>query len=449
MLADASPNECLRKTPRKWGLSYLPILLYSIYVAPTYGRRLHSYKTLVLGAGPAGHRLVQKIMIIEEHVPLAPLTTFKIGGKARYFCRAQSVADVEKAAASSKEKKIPMRVLGGGSNVLIADDGFSGLVVKIDILGIEFNEHGSSVEAVVGAGEVWDDFVALCVEKGLYGVENLSGIPGTVGAAPIQNIGAYGTEVKETVLWVEVFDTKSGEVKKLTNEQCRFGYRDSMFKHTEGKSLIVVRVALRLRKTGVPNIGYKDLKEYFYGEFDSSFPKACPPISRRGGDESASRRISDKKENPSAHQNEPLPLRKGELPTLTEIREAVIEIRGRKFPDLKKFGTAGSFFKNPIIPKVQFDALKQKYPNLPGFPLESRISNLASVKVPLAWILDNVCGLKGAVAGKVGLFERQPIVLVNFADASADEVRAFADSVIRTVKEKTNIDVEWEVQSIS
>ena len=433
-------------------------------------------------------------MRIQEHVLLKNLTTLKIGGTARYFCAVETAQELREAFVFAKTKKKPVVILGGGSNVLIANGEINALVVKVNIRGVEWMSYsplekgalpssaggmsgpsfikevttpasapttpsrrldtppraggvggapfakGDDTELVVaGAGESWDALVAQAVGRGLWGVENLSGIPGTVGAAPIQNIGAYGTEVKNTIEWVEVFDTKTGKSKKFSNEKCEFGYRDSIFKHPEGKSLIVTRVALRLKKSGTPNLEYKDLKNYFgRGEQESRTP---PPF--QGGDK-----------------------RGGSFPSLEEIRRAVLEIRSKKFPDLREFGTAGSFFKNPVISKEKFDELKKKFPNLPGFELRIKPARLQpdrivlagnsrsgggeglKIKIPLAWILDNVCGLKGYRKGDVALFEQQPVVLVNFGNASAKEIQAFAKEVSLCVKEKTDIEIEWEVQSI-
>ncbi len=303
--------------------------------------------------------------------------------------------------------------------MLITDGEIEGVVVKIDIRGVEWgyrgtdaerNQHGSDTELVVaGAGEKWDALAAEAVRRGLWGIENLSGIPGTVGAAPIQNIGAYGTELAEVLEWVEVFDMQSGAVKKLSNADCFFGYRNSIFKCLDGKAYVVTRVALRLSRDGAPNLEYKDLRERFM--------------------------ISD------------LGFRKEKF-TPTDVRRAVLEIRSKKFPDLAVYGTAGSFFKNPIIPKEKYDELKKKFPDLPGFALKVN-SQESMVKLPLAWILDNICGLKGFRKGNVALFERQPIVLVNLGGASAADTRAFAESILRQVKEKTGIDAAWEVAFIS
>ena len=329
-------------------------------------------------------------MIFQEHIALKELTTLKIGGTARYFVAVTSRDELKEALMFAQTKNLPSFVFGGGSNLLVAEGEIKAVIIKNEIKGVEWKEEGESVLVTAGAGESWDALVAAAVARGLWGIENLSGIPGTVGAAPVQNIGAYGTELADTLEWVETLSAR------LSLAECRFGYRGSIFKETEGKHHIITRVALRLQKDGAPNFVYKDVAKYF-------------------GDAKTT-------------------------PTLAEIRRGVLEIRSKKFPDLKEFGTAGSFFKNPIISRTQFDELKKKYPEMPGFPLGEEM------KIPLAWVLDNLCGLKGLRKGAVGLFPNQPIVLVNFGGANANEIRAFAEEIARCVKNKTDIKVEWEVQ---
>lgn len=356
-------------------------------------------------------------MNIQEDVSLGELTTLKVGGRARYFAVITTSDELQEAIIFAKGKKVPLVVLGGGSNVLIANGEINALVAKIEIRGVTWEDRESSFLVIAGAGESWDGLVLQAVSKGLWGIENLSGIPGTVGAAPIQNIGAYGTEVKDIIEWVEVFDTKTGEAKRLSREDCKFGYRDSVFKHSKGKEFIVTRVAFRLRKNGTPNVEYKDLT--------SRISNSKFLISNLTGEKKDEKEIAPR-----------------------DIRRAVLEIRSGKFPDLKEFGTAGSFFKNPIIPEAQFSELKKKFPNLPGFPLPSTVYGLPSVKVPLAWILEHLCGLKGFEKGNVKLFQKQPIVLVHNGCAAAEEIEVFANEVVEKVKAKTGIEIEWEVQRI-
>ncbi|MDO8594499.1 MAG: UDP-N-acetylmuramate dehydrogenase [bacterium] len=382
-------------------------------------------------------------MKIQEHISLKELTTMKIGGTARYFCVAETEQELKEAFAFSEEKDVPVLILGGGSNVLIASGELSALVIKIDLKGVVWDEDGESTLVIAGAGESWDGLVAQAVERGLWGIENLSGIPGSVGATPIQNIGAYGAEIKDVVEWVEVFDTKTGKVKKLRKDVCQFSYRDSLFKKPEGKSLIVLRVALRLKKNGTPNLEYKDLQKYFYGESHSLlYP---PKDGSASGGKGSTRVFVGEGFKSSGLDDSATSFKKGGIPTLAEVRDAVLSIRTGKFPDLKTHGTAGSFFKNPIISKEKFDELKRRYPELPGFELPTTNSKLPTIKVPLAWILDNLCGLKGYSKGSVKLFEKQPIVLVHSGSASSGEVEMFAKEIMERVKEKTGIEIEWEV----
>lgn len=350
-------------------------------------------------------------MKIQENVPLAPLTTFRIGGAARFFAQAQSVADIEEALALAESKKVdgkslPIFVLGGGSNVLISDAGFDGLVIKNELRGLVEEEEADTVRMIAGAGEDWDEFVKFAVEdRGLYGLENLSFIPGTVGASPVQNIGAYGAEAKGTIEWVEVYDPTTKKIEKLSNADCRFGYRDSVFKH-ERKNNIILRVSFLLKKTGKLSTEYKDLKNYFTGRTSSI--------------------------------------------SLLNVRNAIINIRKAKFPDPAKMGSAGSFFKNIVIPLVDYRELLKKYPFAPCFSVDEYRGNSKEpmVKVPTAWILDKVCGLKGAQRGSVGVYEKQPLVLVNFGKGTAEEIKVLANEIMTSVKEKTDIVISPEVEFV-
>ncbi|HUD03986.1 MAG TPA: UDP-N-acetylmuramate dehydrogenase [Candidatus Paceibacterota bacterium] len=331
---------------------------------------------------------------IYEGVTLAQFSTLKVGGKSKYFCVVKSVEELRGALAESAPR-IPVFILGGGSNILIPDEGFEGLVIKMGLKGVSYASDEDTVVAKVAAGENWDTFVSDTVSRGLWGIENLSGIPGTVGGAPIQNIGAYGAEVSSVIESVKIFDLKTDKEKILSNKECRFSYRDSIFKKPEGKRLIVLEVTFRLSKTPNHNISYKDLAGFF------------------------------------AEQKTP--------PTLSEIRSAVLSIRSRKFPDLSLIGTAGSFFKNPIISKKHFEKLQSQFPNIPSFLAGD------SVKVPLAFILDKICGLKGYAMGNVGLFENQPLVLINKGGATSNEIKVFSKEIKKAVKNKTGIDIEEEV----
>ncbi len=202
-------------------------------------------------------------MTIQENILLKEHTTFKIGGPAQYFVEIFTIDELQKAVSIAKEKSLPIFILGGGSNILVADSGFQGLVIKICIKGKEMRElSNEKVEVIVGAGEDWDSFVGYTVEHNLFGLENLSYIPGSVGATPVQNIGAYGTEVKDTISWVEVFNTEKNSIEKFSNKECLFDYRDSYFKKTEGKKYIIIRVAFLLSRHGTLSIDYKDVRDY-------------------------------------------------------------------------------------------------------------------------------------------------------------------------------------------
>ena len=333
-------------------------------------------------------------MRIEENVPLAPHTTFRLGGPARYFSCIKTVEELRQSLDFSKSRNLEILLLGGGSNLLISDAGFGGLVIKIEITGVE--REGDTL--IAGAGESWDALVAHTVAGGWWGLENLSGIPGTVGAAPVQNIGAYGAEIKDSVRWVEVLDRHSGEVVRMESAACGFGYRTSIFKRLpaqagEPQRYVVLRVAFALKKDGTPNASYKDLAG----------------ITRLN---------------------------------LDEIRQKVLEVRSQKFPDLSKEGTAGSFFLNPVVSGQKAAKLLQKYPGVPQFAAEN------GVKVSLAWLLDNVLHAKGMREGGARLYERQPLVIVAGVGASARDVTALKEKIKKEVQEKLDIMLEEEVRVV-
>lgn len=336
-------------------------------------------------------------MTIRENVPLAALTTLKVGGVARYVVSCEDERDLTEALAFARDRSLPWRVLGAGSNVLAADEGFEGVVVVFGTENITMREEEGSVFLTADAGASWDKLVSYAAEHALWGLENLAGIPGTVGAAPVQNIGAYGSEVKDTIESVRVFDAVSGEVRILPNAECAFAYRDSRFKRDA--SLVILSVSLTLQKDGAPRLGYKDLLVRADAGEDLSTPLAIGSVVR--------------------------------------------DIRSRKFPDLSVFGTAGSFFKNPTISEEAYGTLKERYPDLPGFPSEK------GIKVPLAFVLDRVLDLRGYREGNVSLFENQPIVLVADEGATAKEIDSFADDIARRVHDATGIEVEREVRNFS
>lgn len=357
-------------------------------------------KTFVNGASTRRSYL-PTTNLIKKEVSLQNLNTFRVGGRADYFCRVSSVEEIKEAILFSRQKKIPYFVLGGGSNILVSDKGFPGLVIKNELRHVEYEElPGGRVRVVAGAGEEWDKLVEQTVTTGVYGLENLSLIPGSVGASPVQNIGAYGTEVSEKICEVTAFDSKELLLKKFSNTNCNFSYRNSFFKQKEGRRYIITSVVFDLSKKEKPNTSYQELRNFL-----------------------ESREVSK--------------------PTALQVREAVISIRKNKLPDVREISNAGSFFKNPIVSAKTYNLLKKKYPNLPGFSGPN-----GQVKIPLAWILDRVCDLKGLRQGNVGLYKNQPLVLVNFGGATEKEISVFAKGVAKIVKEKTGIKIEREVQKI-
>jgi UDP-N-acetylmuramate dehydrogenase len=326
------------------------------------------------------------------------MTTLGVGGSADYFGEARTEEELRVCIEWARQEGVPLTILGGGSNVLIPDEGIRGLVLRPRFSEITCREEGAYTLVTAGAGVVFDEFVGMLVTQGLWGLENLSGIPGTVGGVPIQNVGAYGVEAKDVIVSVDAYDPLTGAIRTVSHDECAFAYRDSYFKQG-GKHLIITSVTFRVSEEPLPKLGYKDLAARFDRE---------------------------------------------EAPTLAEIRHAVIEIRSRKFPDWRTTGTAGSFFKNPIIPMEHYERLRTTYPELPGFPTED-----CHVKVSLGWILDHVCGLRGYTEGAVGLYREQALVLVCERTASTEEVIAFGDMVIARVFEATAIHVEREVTMLA
>lgn len=335
-------------------------------------------------------------MVLEENISLAPLTTFRIGGPARFFVNAASFGDVQEAVAFASSRNLPVFVLGGGSNLLVADAGWPGLVLKIGIGGIEQRTgiHDGKTLFDVGAGESWDRFVSRAVVAQGAGVECLSGIPGSVGGTPVQNVGAYGQEVSQTIDSVEVFDTKDLQVREFCNEACGFSYRTSIFNSTERGRFIILRVTYALMPGGEPYLEYADLKRHFAGRETQ--------------------------------------------PNLAETREAVRHIRGRKGmlivegdPDCR---SAGSFFKNPVISPEQHEDLRKRAEamklTIPTYPaLEKRM------KVSAAWLVEHSGFSRGYGFGHAGISSKHALALVNRGGATAVEILALKDQIQQRVEE--------------
>jgi len=331
-------------------------------------------------------------------VSLAPLTTLKIGGAARFFVSAKSETEVVEAIEFAREKALEIFVLGGGSNVLIADKGFDGLVLQIALKGISsFQEADGTVYITASAGEDWDEFVRFCVEKNLAGIECLSGIPGFVGGTPVQNVGAYGQEVSETIVSVRAFDRKNNQLVELTSAACGFAYRTSIFNTTEKNRYIVLVVNYALKYMGEPKIVYRDLRNFF-------------------GDKN---------------------------PDLIETREAVLKIRAEKSmvinPRDPNSRSAGSFFKNPVVTNKKFAEVIEKAKALGIAEVPSFAADEESVKIPAAWLIEKSGFEKGFRRGKAGLSTRHTLAIVNLGDASAANVLNLKDEIQNKVKENFDL----------
>jgi UDP-N-acetylmuramate dehydrogenase len=340
-------------------------------------------------------------MLIRENLSLAPMTTFQVGGPARFFTEARTIDDVNKAVAQARKMSLPLFVLGGGSNLVISDAGWPGLVLRIGITGIE--RKSSSAVFEVGAGEEWDRFVACAVGENCAGVECLSGIPGSTGGTPVQNVGAYGQEVAETVESVQVLDTRDHEIRELCNEACGFSYRTSIFNSSERGRFIVLRVDFGLREGDAPGIHYADLQRYF------------------------------------ADRNKP--------PTLAETRAAVRNIRASKgmliTPGDEDCRSAGSFFKNPVLPDSEYKSLHERA-QARGLQIPSYPALNAYRKISAAWLVENSGFPKGYSRGPVGISRKHALAIVNRGGAMAADILALKNEIQQTVAEKWDIQLQPE-----
>jgi UDP-N-acetylmuramate dehydrogenase len=346
---------------------------------------------------------MRSLIEIQENVPLAPLTTMGVGGMARYFVRATSIATVERAVGFAQVNGIPLFVLGGGSNLVVSDRGWDGLVLQLGILGLDEREHDGKVLFDVGAGVDWDHFVAECVSRNLAGVECLSGIPGSVGGTPVQNVGAYGQEVSETIVSVLAFDLTENRVRELSADECGFQYRRSIFNSSQRGRYIILRVTYALVPDGKPDLHYADLQKHF-----------------------------------ATH---------GKDLTLGEVRNAVRAIRASKgmliTPGDFDSRSAGSFFKNPVLSSAEHAALLQKAAQrnleVPSYPAlaEQR-------KISAAWLVENSGFAKGHIKGSAGISSKHALAIVNRGGASAADIVALKDEIQTRVHDTWGVHVEPE-----
>ncbi|SDH64399.1 UDP-N-acetylmuramate dehydrogenase [Chryseobacterium taeanense] len=337
---------------------------------------------------------------MQENFSLKPYNTFGVDAKARYFAEVHSTEELIEALNYSKTSTLPLLFLGGGSNMLLTKD-FDGLAIQLNLKGIH-EEFVSDNEVLVTAkaGENWHEFVMFCLNKNYGGLENLSLIPGNVGTSPMQNIGAYGTEIKDTFVSCTVLNLENLQLETFNLEQCRFGYRDSVFKQEGKGKYVILEVTFKLTR--------KDHKiKTEYGAITSEL--------------------------------ENLGIKN---PTIQDISKAVINIRKSKLPDPKEIGNAGSFFKNPTILLTQFEELQQKFENIPGY------TNGDFVKVPAGWLIEQ-CGWKGKQIENVASHKLQALVIINATGkATGQEIYDFSTKIIDSVKEKFGIELEREVNII-
>lgn len=337
-------------------------------------------------------------MLIQENKSLLPYNTLAIDVSAKYFLEIEDIPTLKNALIWISQQHAKYCILGGGSNILFTEN-FDGIVLQMKLKGINVvKENETQVLLNVKAGENWHDTVMWSIEQGYAGIENLALIPGTVGAAPIQNIGAYGVEVKDVIECVEVLDTQDASVRKIVNHDCQFGYRDSIFKQNKNR-FIVLSVTFLLKKSASEvNTTYLPISNYF-------------------------------KE------------KKIKNPTPFEIAHVVMDIRRSKLPDPQLIANAGSFFKNPVVPMSIYQNIVAKYTDVPSF----KVPNQADlIKIPAGWLIEQ-SGFKGKRVGNVGMHEKQALVLVNYGKATGTEILNFAQLIVKHIEKKFGITLEMEV----
>lgn len=338
-------------------------------------------------------------MIVQKDVQLKPFNTFGIEATAKYFVEVSSIEQLQEILQNPDYQLTERLILGGGSNMLLTKD-FEGLVIKIAIKGFEvIQENEDNIWIKAGAGVVWHDLVMHCVNQDYAGMENLSLIPGTVGAAPMQNIGAYGIEIKEVFEELEALEIETGEIRVFDKATCNFGYRESIFKHEAKGKFVILNVTFKLSKKPTFHVEYGAIKD---------------TLTEMGITEMSIKAISD----------------------------AVIHIRQSKLPNPAEIGNAGSFFKNPEIPNTQFEALKVQFPTIPSYPVSD-----TTTKVPAGWLIEQA-GWKGQRFGNVGVHVKQALVLVNYGGGKGEEIKDLSQKIQASVKEKFGIQLSAEVNFI-
>ena len=337
---------------------------------------------------------------MKTNVSLRPYNSFGFDAIAKYFVEINTIDDLQTLIQSGVLQKHKTLILSGGNNILFQKDVFDGLVVYINTKGIDIpREDGNEVVVRAQAGEDWPDFVRFCVGKGWHGLENLAHIPGKVGAAPVQNIGAYGMELKDSFLQCKALDLTTGETKVFAKEDCRFGYRESIFKHELRGRYVITSVDFLLKKNAALNLEYGNIKAYLEQNGIGS-------------------------------------------PSLQQLHDAICAIRDAKLPDMKQIGSAGSFFKNPVISIEQFETLQQQYPSIPHYP-----DTEGMVKVPAGWLIEQA-GWKGWRNEHVGVYNKQALVLVHYGGGKGQDIVELAHKIQDSVEKKFGIRISPEVNFV-
>ena len=338
---------------------------------------------------------------MKKNVNLQPYNSFGFSAKAKHFVEINEVANLRQLITSPEFKQEKRLILSGGNNILLTNDYFEGIVILMNNKGIEvIHEDEGDVIVRAQAGEDWPEFVRQMVERGFYGVENLAHIPGKVGAAPVQNIGAYGMELKDSFMQCQAINLNTGKTQIFTNEACCFGYRESIFKHELKGQFIITSVDFQLSNQAELKLEYGNIRSY---------------LTEHGM----------------------------EHPTLIQLHDAICAIRDAKLPDVKQIGSAGSFFKNPVISAEQFDALQKRYPDIPHYPDAEGM-----VKVPAGWLIEQA-GWKGWRDEHVGVYEKQALVLVHYGGGKGQDIVHLAQRIQQSVEEKFGIQISPEVNFVS
>jgi UDP-N-acetylmuramate dehydrogenase len=329
-----------------------------------------------------------------KHVSLKDYSSLRIGGMGDMIA-VRSAKELVNAVMHGRQEGKVVHILGEGTNTYFGDNLSKYLFIKNEIKGISFEEKGDFVLLTVGAGEIWDTIVSFSVDKGLWGIENLSSIPGTAGAAPVQNIGAYGTELKDVLVSLSAYDTKTSNTVEISNSGCMFGYRDSLFKQEKNR-YIIISITLSLSKKAKPILTYKPL--------DTLLTK--------------------------------------ESITVGDIRTLVISTRKVKLPDYKEYPNVGSFFKNSIVTSTQSSALRAIYPDIPLIP------HYDEFKITSAWLIEHVAKMKGVRIGDVGTWPLQPLVIVNYGNATSEDIFLFSQNIIEKIEKETGVLLEREANCV-